>query len=95
MVCKRPAIAVTLPTMKDPVVLIDGGANSDCTAEMLAQFAEMGVAYAQHVVGIENPKVGILSIGEEEGKGNALVKETYPLLKRYARKGLYRFCRKY
>ena len=92
---QRPAIAVTLPTMKDPVVLIDGGANSDCTAEMLSQFAEMGVAYAQHVVGIENPKVGILSIGEEEGKGNALVKETLSVIKRYARKGLYRFCRKY
>lgn len=77
----RPAIAVTLPTMKKPVVLIDGGANSECTPEMLVQFAQMGVAYAKHVVGIENPKVGILSIGEEEGKGNALVKETYPLLK--------------
>ena len=77
----RPAISVTLPTMQKPVVLIDGGANSDCTAEMLSQFAEMGVVYAQHIVGIENPKVGILSIGEEEGKGNALVKETYPLLK--------------
>lgn len=77
----RPAIAVTLPTMKKPVVLIDGGANSECTPEMLVQFALMGVAYAKHVVGIENPKVGILSIGEEEGKGNALVKETYPLLK--------------
>ena len=64
----RPAIAVTLPTMKDPVVLIDGGANSDCTPEMLAQFAEMGKAYAEHIVGIENPKVGILSIGEEEVK---------------------------
>lgn len=88
---QRPAIAVTLPTMKDPVVLIDGGANSDCTAEMLAQFAEMGVAYAQHVVGIENPKVGILSIGEEEGKGNALVKETYPLLKDMHEKGYIDF----
>lgn len=77
----RPAIAVTIPTMKEPIVLIDGGANSDCTPEMLTQFAEMGVAYSKYMVGIENPKVGILSIGEEEGKGNALVKETYPLLK--------------
>lgn len=77
----RPAIAVTLPTMQKPVVLIDGGANSDCTAEMLAQFSEMGHVYARDVVGVDNPKVGILSIGEEEGKGNALVKETYPLLK--------------
>ena len=78
---QRPAIAVTLPTMKKPIVLIDGGANSECSAEMLAQFSEMGVAYAKLVLGIENPKVGILSIGEEEGKGNFLVKETYPLLK--------------
>ncbi|MBE7713316.1 MAG: phosphate acyltransferase PlsX [Cyanobacteria bacterium SIG26] len=77
----RPAIAVTLPTMKEPLVLIDGGANSDCTADMLAQFAQMGTAFAQCAVGIENPTVGILSIGEEEGKGNALVKDTYPLLK--------------
>lgn len=77
----RPAIAVTLPTMQKPVVLIDGGANSDCTPEMLAQFSEMGIVYAKDVVGVENPKVGILSIGEEEGKGNALVKDTYPLLK--------------
>ena len=88
---QRPAIAVTLPTLKDPVVLIDGGANSDCTAEMLAQFAEMGVAYSEHVVGIKNPKVGILSIGEEEGKGNTLVKETYPLLKDMHEKGYIDF----
>ena len=87
----RPAIAVTIPTMKDPVVLIDGGANSDCTAEMLTQFAEMGVAYSKHIVGIENPKVGILSIGEEEGKGNALVKETYPLLKEMHEQGRITF----
>ncbi len=84
---QRPAIAVTLPTMKDPVVLIDGGANSDCNAEMLAQFAEMGNTYAKYVIGIENPKVGILSIGEEEGKGNTLVKDTYPLLKEMHEQG--------
>ncbi len=77
----RPAIAVTLPTLYKPVVLIDGGANSECTADMLAQFSEMGIVYAHDIVGVEKPKVGILSIGEEEGKGNVLVKETYPLLK--------------
>ena len=87
----RPAIAVTLPTMKEPVVLIDGGANSDCTPEMLSQFAEMGAAYAEHIVGIENPKIGILSIGEEEGKGNALVKDTYPLLKEKHEQGRINF----
>lgn len=83
----RPAIAVTLPTMTDPIVLIDGGANSDCTPEMLAQFAQMGSVYSEHIVGIEKPKVGILSIGEEEGKGNTLVKETYPLLKEMSEQG--------
>ena len=87
----RPAIAVTLPTMKKPVVLIDGGANSDCTPEMLSQFAEMGLVYAKHIVGVDNPKVGILSIGEEEGKGNALVKETYPLLKEKHEQGRIEF----
>ncbi len=87
----RPAIAVTLPTMTDPIVLIDGGANSDCTPEMLAQFAQMGSVYSEHIVGIEKPKVGILSIGEEEGKGNTLVKETYPLLKEMSEQGKINF----
>ena len=87
----RPAIAVTIPTMKKPVVLIDGGANSDCTPEMLCQFAEMGVEYSKLSIGIENPKVGILSIGEEEGKGNELVKETYPLLKAKHENGRFSF----
>ena len=87
----RPAIAVTLPTMTRPVVLIDGGANSDCSPGMLSQFAEMGVEYAKLALGIENPKVGILSIGEEEGKGNELVKETYPLLKEKHEKGRFDF----
>ena len=87
----RPAIAVTLPTMKKPVVLIDGGANSDCTPQMLSQFAEMGVEYAKLSLGIENPKLGILSIGEEEGKGNELVKDTYPLLKEKHESGRFDF----
>lgn len=87
----RPAIAVTLPRADKPVVIIDGGANSDCTPEMLTQFADMGVAFAKLSLGIENPKVGILSIGEEEGKGNELVKETYPLLKKNAEEGKYNF----
>ncbi|MBO6087831.1 phosphate acyltransferase PlsX [bacterium] len=87
----RPAIAVLLPTTKQPLVLIDGGANSDCTPGMLTQFAEMGVAYAKLSLGIENPKLGILSIGEEEGKGNELVKETYPLLKQMHEDGRFEF----
>lgn len=87
----RPAIAVTLPRADKPVVIIDGGANSDCTPEMLTQFADMGVAFAKLSLGMEDPKVGILSIGEEEGKGNELVKETYPLLKKNAEDGKYNF----
>ena len=87
----RPAIAVTIPTMKKPVVLIDGGANSESTPEMLAQFASMGVAYAKLNLDIENPKVGILSIGEEEGKGNTLVKDTYPILKEMQENGKFEF----
>ena len=87
----RPAIAVTLPRNEKPVVIIDGGANSDCTPEMLSQFAEMGLAFAKLSLGIENPKIGILSIGEEEGKGNELVKETYPLLKKMHEDGRFEF----
>lgn len=76
----RPAIAVTLPTMKHPIVLIDGGANSNCTPEMLYQFAVMGIAFSKNVLGIENPRVGVLNIGEEAGKGNELAQSTYKLL---------------
>ena len=87
----RPAIAVTLPRKDKPVVIIDGGANSDCSPEMLSQFADMGLAFAKLSLGMEDPKVGILSIGEEEGKGNELVKETYPLLKQKAEEGKFKF----
>lgn len=76
----RPAIAVTLPTMKKPIVLIDGGANSNCTPEMLHQFAIMGSTFSKNVLGIENPRVGVLNIGEEAGKGNELAQATYKLL---------------
>ena len=76
----RPAIAVTLPTMKKPVVVIDGGANSHCTPEMLFQFAVMGTTFAKYVLDIEDPRVGVLNIGEEVGKGNELAQATYKLL---------------
>lgn len=76
----RPAIAVTLPTVAKPIVLIDGGANSDCTAQMLKQFAVMGATYSKNVLGIDNPRVGVLNIGEEAEKGNPLAKETHKLL---------------
>ena len=76
----RPAIAVTLPTMKKPIVIIDAGANSNCTPQMLRQFAIMGLTFSKNVLGIENPRVGVLNIGEEAGKGNELAQNTYNLL---------------
>ncbi|MFA6989973.1 MAG: phosphate acyltransferase PlsX [Candidatus Gastranaerophilaceae bacterium] len=77
----RPAISCVLPSTKKPVVLIDAGANSDCDPKMLYQFAIMGRIFAKSVLGYENPTVGIMNIGEEEGKGNELVKEAYNLMK--------------
>ncbi len=77
---ERPAIAVTLPTMKKPFILLDAGANSTCTPEMLYQFAVMGSMFAKSVYGYEDPKIGVLNIGEEAGKGNELVKEAYKML---------------
>jgi len=81
---ERPGIAIAFPTKKGkPTVLIDAGANVDCKPTHLVYFALMGHTYAKEMLRIsDNPKIGILSIGEEEGKGNDLVKETYPLLKK-------------
>lgn len=76
----RPAIAVTLPTMKYPIVVIDAGANSSCTPDMLFQFAVMGATFSRNVLGIEDPRIGVLNIGEEAGKGNDLAQATYKLL---------------
>ena len=78
---RRAALAPTIPTMTGKAVLIDCGANVDARPSHLVQFAMMGSIYMEHVVGIKNPRVGIVNIGVEEEKGNALVKETYPLLK--------------
>jgi glycerol-3-phosphate acyltransferase PlsX len=77
---ERPAIAVTLPTMKKPFILLDAGANTSCTPEMLYQFAIMGSTFAKNVYGYENPKIGVLNIGEEASKGNELVQTTYKML---------------
>ena len=77
----RPAITAIYPTVLGRCVVLDVGANTDCRPEYLYQFALMGNAYAERVLGISKPRVGILSNGEEEGKGSALVRETYPLLK--------------
>lgn len=76
---KRPALAVIFPTKERPL-LIDNGANADCRPEYLLQFGLMGSLYVERVLGIENPRVGLISNGEEEGKGNTLIKETIPLL---------------
>ena len=78
---ERPPLAPLIPTEKGVSLLIDCGANVDARPEHLVQFAQMGSIYMEHVMGIPNPKVAIVNIGAEEAKGNALVKETYPLLK--------------
>ena len=78
---ERPPLAPLIPTEKGVSLLIDCGANVDARASHLVQFAKMGSIYMEYVVGIKNPKVAIVNIGAEEEKGNALVKETFPLLK--------------
>lgn len=77
----RPPLAPLIPTEKGVSLLVDCGANVDARASHLVQFARMGSIYMEHVVGIKNPRVAIVNIGAEEEKGNALVKETMPLLK--------------
>lgn len=76
----RPAIATVLPTAGPPCVLLDVGANADCKPENLLQFAEMGEAYAAVVLGVEAPRVALLNIGEEPGKGSLLAQEAHALL---------------
>ena len=78
----RPAITTVFPTARRPVVVLDSGANVDCSAEELVQFARLGAVYAADVLGRENPAVGLLSIGEEPEKGNVVVKEAHQLLLR-------------
>jgi phosphate acyltransferase len=76
----RPGIAVVLPTHPSPTVLIDAGATADPKPEMLVQFGQLGVAYAQIALGIAAPKVGLLTIGAEPGKGNVLTRRAHELL---------------
>lgn len=78
---ERPPLAPLIPTETGVSLLIDCGANVDARPSHVVQFAKMGSIYMKHIVGIENPKVAIVNIGAEEEKGNALVKETFPLLK--------------
>ena len=78
---ERPPLAPLIPSAKGPVLLIDCGANMDPRASMLLQFAQMGSIYMRNMTGVENPRVGLVSVGTEEEKGNMLVKEAHQLLK--------------
>lgn len=78
---ERPPLAPLIPTVDGMALLIDCGANVDAKPSNLVQFAKMGSIYMKNIMGIDNPRVGIVNIGAEEEKGNALVKETFPLLK--------------
>ena len=79
---ERPALAPLLPNGKGHFLLIDCGANVDCKPEYLQQFGVMGTAYMKGVMGIDNPRVGLINIGAEAEKGNGLIKETYPLMEK-------------
>ena len=76
----RPAVGTLLPTVGEPSLLIDAGANVDCKPHHLVQFAHLGSTYVRNTLGRENPRVALLNIGEEPGKGSELVAETYELL---------------
>lgn len=78
---QRPPLAPLIPTEKGVSLLIDCGANVDARADHLVQFAKMGSIYMEHVLGVKKPKVAIVNIGAEDEKGNALVKETLPMLR--------------
>lgn len=77
---KRPALSALFPVRGGHCAVLDVGANAECKPEYLLQFALLGSAYAEQVLGVEKPRIGLLSNGEEAGKGNELVKATYPLL---------------
>ena len=78
----RPTIGAYMPRENGSLgLLLDAGINADCKPENLAQFATLGSLYAEHILGIENPRVGLVNVGEEEGKGNLLAQAAYPLLK--------------
>ena len=77
----RPAIATVFPSKDKQIVFMDVGANADCKPEFINQFSLMGTIYAKELLDIENPKVGLLNIGAEEGKGNEITREAYNLLK--------------
>lgn len=78
----RPAIATVFPTARDPIIVLDSGANVDCSTRELLQFAWLGAVYAECIFGRHNPSIGLLSIGEEPEKGNAVVKEANALFRK-------------
>ncbi len=78
---QRPAIATVFPSPTKPFVLLDAGANTDCTPEMLLQFAVMGMVYSREILKTPQPRIGLMSIGEEDAKGNATTKETFDFLR--------------
>ena len=78
----RPAIATVFPTAREPVIVLDSGANVDCSTKELLQFAWLGAVYAECIFGRSNPSIGLLSIGEEPEKGNAVVKEAHVLFQK-------------
>lgn len=80
----RPAIAPMLPAYKGQFMLMDAGANTNCKTINLVQFAQMSTIYLKSVLGLKNPRIGLLNIGTEETKGNDLVKETYQILNEHA-----------
>jgi phosphate acyltransferase len=88
---RRAALAPLIPTKNGATVLIDCGANVECSVEYLVQFAYMGSAYAKYMLGKERPSVGLLNIGSEETKGTELLKETYKMLKEADRQGKLSF----
>ena len=88
---RRAALAPTIPTAKGKAVLIDCGANAECTVEYLLQFAYLGSYYAQKVLGVKNPRIGLLNIGAEESKGDTLRRETYQKLKEAGEAGHLNF----
>ncbi len=77
----RPGIAAVMPTPQTPFVLLDAGATIDCTARIICQFALMGEVYTREILGVKNPRIGLLSIGEEDSKGNDTSKEAFKILK--------------
>jgi len=85
----RPAIAVVIPVADKPVVLIDAGANADCKPQYLKQFALMGKVYYENILDLKNPKVGLLNVGSEEGKGNELSVQAQGLLKEFKEINFY------